>query len=493
MTGELKDVLLGGMEAKRKLFASEDFAAGYGGRVVGRVKRRRAVSATAVGGGTVVAVGAVAVGAWQLPWGGMVFGGPGSSPSVVCTTTTPDAVAGSEPFANFAYEWTEEPGAPKWQFYSKDHTDTIGFAAWDGNTLVVTPAYGEVQRVDPDENGIYTFVLGGDITVTSDFADGPDSVMTATIAVDPNLDVTASSVNVIAEDGTVLGQAVHMSDGTLALVVDNRFYPLVDPGGMTYTYVDDAGQRNKVTLIDFNPSVGTAQPAPSPSPSVTCVTSTPEPSASTSPSATLAPTPGPSWSTWPPADFAASPFQCGFEFTSDSSGNSSVSIPDLTWMSSAEAEATISELFSNASNVDFDYSGSDVPAAQIMFDPSLIVTAGGSNTTGPATQEFTTTGNAEEGSGFIIGAQYVVVADGEVVATMKSGTIAAAPFYWDALSSDFSPLYLLNAGTAFDACDGVNQSTIAEGALYAVAGIKTLNNGDLFGPVYAWKKIQPEG
>ena len=93
---DLKDLLQGAGEAKRQLFASEDFAGGYGRSVVSRVKRRRVASATAMGGGTAVAVGAIAFGASNVPWGNFVMGAsPVGSPSVLCTTTTPDAVAAS--------------------------------------------------------------------------------------------------------------------------------------------------------------------------------------------------------------------------------------------------------------------------------------------------------------------------------------------------------------------------------------------------------------
>jgi len=93
---DLKELLQIAGEAKRQLFASEDFAGGYGRCVIGRVKRRRAVSATAMSGGTVVAVGALAFGGSNLPWGSFVLGAaPGNSPSAVCTTTTPSPLAAS--------------------------------------------------------------------------------------------------------------------------------------------------------------------------------------------------------------------------------------------------------------------------------------------------------------------------------------------------------------------------------------------------------------
>jgi hypothetical protein len=97
MAGDLRDLMHGAAESKRQLFASEDFAGGYGRTVVGRVKRRRAVSATAVGGASAVAVGAIAVGASNMPWNGPGPGpdGPASPPTAVCTTSTPDAVPGS--------------------------------------------------------------------------------------------------------------------------------------------------------------------------------------------------------------------------------------------------------------------------------------------------------------------------------------------------------------------------------------------------------------
>ena len=93
MGSELRDLVQGTADAKQQLFASEDFAGEYGRAVTGRVRRRRAVSATALGGGTVVAVGALAVGASNLPSGIFAFGGPASAPGVLCTTTSAAATS----------------------------------------------------------------------------------------------------------------------------------------------------------------------------------------------------------------------------------------------------------------------------------------------------------------------------------------------------------------------------------------------------------------
>jgi hypothetical protein len=470
MTGELKDVLLGGMEAKRQVFASEDFAGAFGGGVVGRVKRRRAVSATAMGGGTLVAVGAIAVGAWQLPRAGVGVGGPVPSPSVVCTTTTPDAVAGSEPFANFAYAWVDEPGAPVWRFYTKDYTGTFGFAAWEGSTLVVTPAYGHVQRVDPDENGVYTFLLGGDITVTSDFADGPNSVISATIAVDSDLDVTASSVSVIAEDGTVLGRAVHMSDGTFALAVGNSIYPLIDPDGTTYTYIDDAGQRVKVTLVDTEPAAGTSQTAPSPS--VTCVTASPEPSASASTSPRQSPTVSASESAVP-----NSPFQCGFEFSDDKHNDNGLFVGPIDWMTAAGAESKIREQYADPEAAPGSPTGADVPVATIDYNIF-------SNQF--ATNGMAVSGAPTDGGGYVLGYGFVIADGGNVVATFAPNS-GASGIYFEFADGGTAHVYGLDVRPeSFDACAGASATSIAQGQLYAVAGVNP-NNGK--GPYYAWIKV----
>ncbi len=63
---DFRDLMLTQMDDAAAGFAAEDFAAGYGRGVVGRVRRRRTVRAVSVGGVSAVAVGVLAVGAAQL-------------------------------------------------------------------------------------------------------------------------------------------------------------------------------------------------------------------------------------------------------------------------------------------------------------------------------------------------------------------------------------------------------------------------------------------
>lgn len=76
-------------------FSGREYADARFGAVKGRIARRRAARSAGIGGASLVGVGAVAFGAGQVPWSGFVLGSnPGGSPTVVCTTSTPDAVAG---------------------------------------------------------------------------------------------------------------------------------------------------------------------------------------------------------------------------------------------------------------------------------------------------------------------------------------------------------------------------------------------------------------
>ncbi len=63
---DFRDLMIAQMDDAAAAFAAEDFAAGYGRGVVGRVRRRRTVRAVGVGGVSAVAVGGLAFGGSQL-------------------------------------------------------------------------------------------------------------------------------------------------------------------------------------------------------------------------------------------------------------------------------------------------------------------------------------------------------------------------------------------------------------------------------------------
>lgn len=89
MNGDLGNLLTGEMGEAESRFANDDFAAAYGSRVLGRVRRRRAVRAAGVGGGTMLTAGALVVGATHMPWGAL-GAAPGMGGSD-CVTSSPSA------------------------------------------------------------------------------------------------------------------------------------------------------------------------------------------------------------------------------------------------------------------------------------------------------------------------------------------------------------------------------------------------------------------
>ena len=84
MSDAISDAMRGQFDDAQRRLAGDEFADVRGSTVVGRVRRRRTVTNTAVGAGTFVAVGAIAVAAMYLPRSSQ---GPGSSPG--CSTWTP--------------------------------------------------------------------------------------------------------------------------------------------------------------------------------------------------------------------------------------------------------------------------------------------------------------------------------------------------------------------------------------------------------------------
>jgi hypothetical protein len=452
MADELKDVLLGGMEAKRQHFASEDFAGGYGDGVVGRVKRRRAASATAMGGGTLVAIGAVAVGAWQLPRAGVV--GPGSSPSVVCTTTTPDAVAGGAvdvpPGATYVVTDRETERA----YFVGAVAGVAQLWGLDGTPF-------EMGQ-NPDGTGVFEFPSGAAVTI--DQVDGEvtpadPSAVTVTPA-DAYVTEESSSVAVLAEDGTVLGKAVHASDGALLLLADRKLYTLLDLDGTTYSFVDSSGASVRVRLIDSDPAAS-SEPAGAPSPSVSCLTASPAPSESESAAA-----------------IAPSPFQCGYTLAEDTRNDNGLFVTQSEWLSAGDAEQRIRAEYADPAAAGIEMSGDDVPVAIIDYN---IFSAQF------ATNGMAMSGAPTEGGGYVLGYDFVIESGGVVVATYTP-TAGDRGIYFEFADGGTARVYGLDVrAESFTACPGVEPSAVAAGDLFAVAGVNP-HNGK--GPYYAWTMIK---
>ena len=170
---DLKELLHGAGEAKRQRFADEDFAAGYGRAIVSRVKRRRVASASAVGGGTLVAAGAIAVGASNLPWSGVGFGLPGASSNVVCTTSSPIAPtpsadnvlsAGGSPSPSNLAIWgiavgSEDPPNIVANVVLNVQTNEVTASNPGGDSLVLTRDAEGVYTAQLDEGHMFRFAM----------------------------------------------------------------------------------------------------------------------------------------------------------------------------------------------------------------------------------------------------------------------------------------------------------------------------------------------
>lgn len=493
MADNFSNRLMDGLEAKRQSFASEDFASDFGSAIVSRVRRRRAVSATAVGGGSVVAAGAVAFSAWQLPWVGSALVGPGGSPSVVCTTTTPDAVAGSA---------VEVPDGATWALIDAA-TGSVYFVGLVGGEARAWNADGSDALLVKVSDTVSTLKLSADVTVEVEppgfsWTELPAGItaMGAHEYVAALTDALASTVSVIAEDGTVLGRAVHTSDGTLALVVDDSVYPLVEPDGLTYSYVDDAGQRVKVTLVDTDPAVGVS--AATPSPTVTCVTTTPEPSDTASPSASPVISAQPSATPDPAVSdsfgVVASPFHCGFEFAS-AEPDPVVEFRNVHWLTADQAETSVRAFFMEPDSIDLNISGDDVPLVMYDFGAGPEIDSAG-GTTGPYDPQgmlgaFGTTDGVEDTVQYAAGAAYVLAKDGVVVATYVSDQRPTS-LYIDSYDADTGTLYGLNVSDALTTCSGEDVASLGDTDLYAVAGWIVEDPSGVHGPIYGWQKIDPE-
>ena len=467
---ELQELLQGAGEAKRLIFASEDFAGGYGRVVIGRVKRRRAMTATAMGGGTVVAVGAIAVGAANVPWGSSGVGAsPSGSPSVVCTTTTPDAVVATAP----------NPPADASFAVVDNATGAVFFA---GRVDVLPTAWNADGSVAPVERvtglrAILTLPSGAEVALSDDDSASTginvspaDATAVTVMPVEFYMADAASTISVIAEDGTVLGKAIHTSPDALAFFADGRLYALADSGDMTRSYVDSTGQHVHVTLVDDDPSGTHSQPTATPT--VTCVTTTPDPSESQTQ--------------------ATSPFACGHKFDAPVHASDGLSISSQKWISSADAQNALLDEFGGQWPAGHPRPTGEVLTAQATLSATLpngadpLLLQGGRSASDPVDDlarqaDFATLS-------FFAGMTVVGVADGEVVATVPESSLTNKWLYYDAIPRGNDPLGLsvLDTSQALVACGDVK--TWDDLYIVAAVGAGTSDGWDM-APVYAWAKV----
>ena len=406
-------------------FSGADFADGRLGAVLGSVKRRRAARAAGVSSVSVLGASALAVGAVNVPWSSFVLGAsPASQPSVVCTTTTPDAATAGEGVdvvilgSHYANETPVPESETSPQGVTKTSDGTPSGESWslavDGDTT------GKVQ-VSGDE---LTFELVG----------GPVTVLKA----DPDGNYRAT-----------------LGDGTKVTFV-------VDADELTFTQSTDGASA-------------------APSPSVDCVTTTPEPSESATPTPTVSasPTAAPSTSPSPIASqtgdvaTADSPFQCGYVFETDKGGSDTLQIFGASTTDS-EIHSIFDEWYGNQAPTT-DVGDSGAVAFRAALAPAEV--HGATSTRDPASDESVATSRNYDMPS--VGFTFVAVRDGAVVGTVIPGDDGQTPgVVVDRASEN-------GAEEAFmwdlDALTPCGASSIDGAQIYAVAGYG--QDGEF---TYAW-------
>lgn len=208
-----------------------------------------------------------------------------------------------------------------------------------------------------------------------------------------------------------------------------------------------------------------------------------------------------------PDEPATSPFQCGFEFPTDSQGSDGFWIDGLAWLTPAEMNAAVFARRAQINQAQIDRGGPaepqpwDLPRA-IGTEPGPVFTLhypAGSEAPGGVIREtdpalFPPDSSALQGPSdvivaFSVGLSFVAVSDGVVTGTMlEPGSPNELPRLAAVASGESSfvePLALLNPEGAFTACPGVTLESDAE--LYAVAGVMTDSSVDgMSEPEYAW-------
>ena len=226
--------------------------------------------------------------------------------------------------------------------------------------------------------------------------------------------------------------------------------------------------------------------------SVQCVTTTPDPS-EPAPSGTATHSreslPEPSESATLGPVVYASPFQCGFEFPSEEHSNDVIAVGDTVWLAADAAKAEIRATYANPDEALLRVSGDPVPVTSVSLiadwytaeTPGMIISGDAAEVTAASAEEFARYGT------YVVGVQYVLVADGRVVATRALGS-EAQPQYWE-LDMPSLDLYGLDLVDGMAVCEGVTQSTLADAEVAAVASIVYEHDDTRQGPYYAWRVL----
>ncbi len=208
-----------------------------------------------------------------------------------------------------------------------------------------------------------------------------------------------------------------------------------------------------------------------------------------------------------PDEPATSPFQCGFEFPTDSQGSDDFWIDGLAWLTPAQMNAAVYQRRAQTNQAQIDRGGPaepqpwDLPQA-IGTEPGPVFTLyypAGSEGAGGEFRDTDPALNPPDSNGiqgpsdvviyFSVGQTFVAVSDGVVSGTMRAPwSPEDAPHLTQVAwgeSHFLEPLALLNPEGAFTACPGATLS--GDEDLYAVAGVMTDSSVDgLSEPEYAW-------
>jgi|GEM_PF-1233650 len=439
MNNSIHDAMNDLVAADAARMSGSSFADARGGGVARRVRTRRTVRAAGMGGASAVAVGAVAVGAMNVPWGvlGAAPGVGGSdcvttSPSIghIRYTVTPTEAeeirattdyalptASGTDVAQWWYQFSPETGLP---LVSVDHTN-------DG-TWWVTIGSGEAQRVEPDETG----------TVTIDLIAGRKTTSY-------RLESTLGNMSVAEKTTIAVGE-------------------------------------------------------PSPSPSDDCYTPSPTPSSVVDPTPSSDPNRSPEPSrpviatvVTRPEDVVAgtNPFQCGFAFPTDIAGTDNLSIMGDEVNAPPKINARLAA-DSAPYTSDPPQALGAAPVTTITVTDRFAASIGEVSGMGTVAFDPTTIPNAAQPSGVaaVQSATFVAVVDGTVVGTIVDpfSPANAPPVLQESLDTAFDlHVTLLNPDSAFTACPGVTLGN--DWVPYVVAGDTALDAaGASYGPVFAWLK-----
>jgi len=487
----LSELIDGAVREDAVRLGGAGFATDRFGAVRGRVARRRAARSAGVGGASVLGVGVLAVGAAHVPWNGMVFGGPASSPSVACVTSTPDAVAGSALTvpAEALFALTDEATLAVYFVGWRDGYPVV----WDqngaevevwpvGDQAELTLESGTIVRFpDWPDLGSIPPVEGVTVTPIADFVGVETDPRLQTAPVEGFTLLSVSGVDwEVNQDGVTLATAHREGNTTTFTFADGavKEYDLEGVRRLTVELPDgtEAIFRVDGAELTYEGSLVVQSEPAGQTATVTCVTTTPEPSASPSPSLSASPSVSPSASPSEIAAAAESPFYCGFEFASDRFGTDTLRVSGARTTAS-DIRATFSDWYGNQAPTTV-VADSDSVAYRAALEQADV--RGATSTFDPASPEAIQVSRDYDMPS--LGFTFVAVSDGKVVGTVAPGSAGETPGVAVDSAGEGSPeeafLWDLDA---LSPCGAVS----IEGAqIYAVAGFG--HDGDF---AYSWMRL----